>query len=58
LRRKVAPRHKERDDTLALEAALHGDHAGGEDDAPLSFLERWPDHQVGDAGLVFDAQLT
>ncbi len=34
--------------------ALHGDRAGGEDDALLTFVERRPDHQVGDTGFVFD----
>jgi hypothetical protein len=39
---------------LALDATLHGDHAGRQDDAPLAFVQGWPDHQVGDAGLVVD----
>jgi hypothetical protein len=39
---------------LALDAALHGDHAGREDDARLAFVERLPDHQVGDPGFVLD----
>jgi hypothetical protein len=42
------------DFALALDAALHGDHAGGEDDAAPALVERRPDHQVGDAGLVLD----
>jgi hypothetical protein len=42
------------DIALPLDAALHGDHARGQDDAALAFIERGPDHQVGDAGLVLD----
>ena len=46
--------HEMDDVALALDAALHGDHAGRENDATLAFIKRRPDHQVGDAGLVLD----
>jgi hypothetical protein len=42
------------DFALALDAALHSDHARRQDNAPLAFIEGRPDHQVGDAGLVLD----
>jgi hypothetical protein len=42
------------DVALPLDAALHRDHAGGENDPALAFVERGPDHQVGDAGFVLD----
>jgi bifunctional non-homologous end joining protein LigD len=34
-----------------LHPLLHGDHGGAEDDATLAFVERLPDHQVGDPAL-------
>src|SRR5665213_607802 len=41
---------------LSLDAALHRDHSSRENDPTLSFIERWPDHQVGDAGLVLNGE--
>jgi hypothetical protein len=39
---------------FALDAALHADHAGRQDNEALAFVERRSDHQVGDAGFVLD----
>lgn len=40
--------------TFPLHAAVDGHHACAEDHAALPFVQRCPDHQVRDAGLVLD----
>jgi hypothetical protein len=37
---------------LALDSALHRDHASNKYDEALAFVQRGPDHQVGDAGFI------
>ena len=39
---------------LALDAAVGRQHAGRKDHPALPFIEFWPDHEIGDAGLVLD----
>src|ERR1017187_4768081 len=39
---------------LALDAAVDRQHPGRKDYAALPFIEFWPDHEIGDAGLVLD----
>ncbi len=55
-RRQVGepPRHQMHHLAFTLDAALHPDHAGGQDDAALPLEHLRPDHKVGDAGLVLD----
>lgn len=40
---------------LTLDLAIKDQEAGAQNDAALLFVEAWSDHQIGDAGLVFDS---
>jgi hypothetical protein len=50
--------HDMNDITLALHAAMAGEHAGGQNDAALPFEQAGPDDEVGNAGLVFDGDVS